>query len=43
MFTGTLFSSSDPDLDAYVRALDERVALRFPEFADGRASAHLRL
>ena len=43
MFSGILFSSSDPDLDAYVRALDERVALRFPEFADGRASAHLRL
>jgi hypothetical protein len=43
MFTGTLFSSSDPDLDAYVRALDERVALTFPEFADGPASAHLRL
>jgi hypothetical protein len=43
MFTGTLFSSSDPDLDAHVRELDERVALIFPEFADGRASAHLRL
>ena len=43
MFSGILFSSSDPDLDACVRALDERVALRFPEFADGRASAHLRL
>jgi hypothetical protein len=43
MFTGTLFSSSDPDLNAYVRALDERVALIFPELADGRASAHLRL
>ncbi len=43
MFTGTLFSSSDPDLDAHVQELDERVALIFPEFADGRASAHLRL
>jgi hypothetical protein len=43
MFTGTLFSSSDPDLDAHVRELDERVALLFPEFAGGRTSAHLRL
>jgi hypothetical protein len=43
MFTGILFSSNDPDLDAHVRELDERVALLFPGFADGRASAHLRL
>jgi hypothetical protein len=43
MFTGILFSSSDPDLDTHVRELDERIALLFPEFAGGRASAHLRL
>ncbi len=41
MFTGTPFSSSDPDLDAHGE-LDERIALFFPEFAGGRASAHLR-
>ncbi len=43
MSAGSLFSSDDPDLAVHVRALDDQVALLFPEFADGRAAARLRL
>lgn len=43
MPAGTLFSSDDPDLAVHARTLEDRVALLFPEFADGRAAARLRL
>ena len=43
MPAGTLFSSDDPDLAVHVRTLEDRIARLFPEFADGRAAARLRL
>jgi hypothetical protein len=43
MFHGRFFSSDDQGLDPFVRELDARVALEFPEFLDGTAERRLRL
>ena len=43
MFHGTFFSSGDQDLDPFVRELDARVGLAFPELLDGTAERRLRL
>jgi hypothetical protein len=42
MFEGAHFSSDDPDLDTYVRELDERISALFPELSNGVAAARLR-
>ena len=43
MSAGLFFSSDDLVLAYHVRALDDQVALLFPEFVDDRAAARLRL
>jgi hypothetical protein len=43
MFHGRFFSTDDQGLDPFVRELNARVALAFPEFLDGTAEQRLRL
>jgi hypothetical protein len=43
MFCCRFFSAEDPGLVPFVRELDARVAVAFPEFVDGTAEQRLRL